>query len=236
MSAYLLKSLLRQEDKMLDDLFAKLFPKDSAAPSGPVEYIVAGLGNPGTEYENTRHNAGYMALDRLAEKYGVRVNRIRFKSLCGECVIQGKKVLLLKPTTYMNLSGQAVQEALAFYKLPVQRLIVLCDDINLAPGRLRIRRSGSDGGQNGLKNIIYLTGSDAFPRVRIGIGGKSHPNMDLKDWVLGRFSPDEIKLVAPALDHAAAAVELLVQDKIAEAMNLYNRAPQPEQVPDEHQS
>ncbi len=220
---------------MLDELFAKLFPKNSSAPSGPVEYIVAGLGNPGVEYENTRHNAGYLALDRLAQKYSVKVSRIRFKSLCGECVIKGKKVLLLKPTTYMNLSGQAIQEALAFYKLPAQRLIVLCDDINLAPGRLRIRRSGSDGGQNGLKNIIYLTGSNAFPRIRIGIGGKPYPDMDMKDWVIGRLTPDEMKQITPALENAVAAVELLVQGKMDEAMNRYNKAPQSEQDADSSQ-
>ncbi len=217
---------------MLDDLFAKLFPQSSPAPAGPVEYIVAGLGNPGTEYQATRHNAGYLALDLLAEKYNVKVSRIRFQSLCGECVIHGKKVLLLKPTTYMNLSGRAVQEALAFHKVPMQRLIVLCDDINLAPGRLRIRRSGSDGGQKGLQNIIYLTGSDAFPRVRIGIGGKPYPNMDMKDWVIGRLSPDEMKEIAPALENAVTAVELLVQGKINDAMNLFNKAPQPPQDSD----
>ncbi len=217
---------------MLDDLFAKLFPQSSPVPSGPVEYIVAGLGNPGTEYQTTRHNAGYLALDLLAEKHNVKVSRIRFQSLCGECVIHGKKVLLLKPTTYMNLSGRAVQEALAFHKVPIQRLIVLCDDINLDPGRLRIRRSGSDGGQKGLQNIIYLTGNDDFPRVRIGIGGKPYPDMDMKDWVIGRLSPDEMKEIAPALENAVTAVELLVQDKINDAMNLFNKAPQPPQDSD----
>ena len=191
--------------------------------SGPVEYIVAGLGNPGREYAATRHNSGYMALDRMAERHSFELKRLKFKSLCGEAMLGGKRVLFLKPSTYMNLSGQAVQEAMQFYKIQPEQLIVVCDDINLPQGKMRIRRGGSDGGQNGLKNIIYLLGSDQFPRVRIGIGGKAHPGMDLVDWVIGRFTTGEMELVGPVLEKAGEAVELIVRGNIDRAMDQFNR-------------
>ncbi len=212
---------------MLDQLFATLFPA-SAVPAGPVEYVVAGLGNPGQEYAETRHNAGWLALETIAAGAGARVNRIRFKSLAGECALGGVRVLLLKPTTYMNLSGHAAQEALAFYKLPIERLVVLCDDVALPFGQLRVRRAGSDGGQKGLANIIYLTGSNAFARVRIGIGRPPHPDMDVKDWVLSRFSPAERAALEPVLGRAAQAAGLIVAGKCDEAMNLFNRTEKPE--------
>ncbi|MDR2909515.1 MAG: aminoacyl-tRNA hydrolase [Oscillospiraceae bacterium] len=208
---------------MLDDLFAKLFPRPAANPPGPVEYIVAGLGNPGREYEDTRHNAGYLAVEALADMLGVKITRLRFKSLCAECLVAGKKALLLKPATFMNLSGQAVTEALAFYKLPPERLIVICDDIALSQGTVRVRKGGSDGGQKGLKNIIYLLGSDNFPRIRVGIGPKAHPDMDLVDWVIGRFSQEESERLKPALNAAARAAELIAAGNINEAMNRFNR-------------
>ena len=195
---------------------------NAAAPQGPVEFIVAGLGNPGQEYENTRHNAGFVTIDRFAEKHNVQINRLKYKALCGECTAGGKRVLLMKPQTFMNNSGQSVTQAMSFYKIPPERVIILLDDISLEPGRLRIRRKGSDGGQNGLKNIIYLSGKDTFPRVKIGIGAKPNPGWDLAKWVLSRFTPDEQKLLQEAADKACIALELIIGGDIDRAMNLYN--------------
>lgn len=191
-------------------------------PTGPVEYLIVGLGNPGPKYDGTRHNAGFMALDYIAEKAGVSVDRVKFKGLCATAPLGGKKVLLLKPGTYMNLSGQSVTEALNFYKLPPERAVVLYDDIYFPPGKLRIRTHGSDGGQNGMKNIIYLTGKDTIPRIRLGTGDRPDPKWDLADWVLSKFSPEDSKLFYEAVQHAYEAVELIVQGKTAEAMNRYN--------------
>lgn len=202
-------------------MFKNIFARN-AEPAGPVEYIVAGLGNPGGKYEGTRHNAGFMALDYIAEKAGARVDRIRFKGLTGTAVIGGKKVLLLKPSTYMNLSGQSVTEAMAFYKLPPEKVIVLFDDVSLEPGRMRIRMKGSDGGQNGMKNIIYLSGSDHFPRIKLGTGAKPNPQWDLADWVLSKFTEADRKALYEAIDHANSSVELMVRGDAAEAMNKYN--------------
>lgn len=202
-------------------MFKNPFVK-SAEPAGPVEYMIVGLGNPGSKYEGTRHNAGFMAIDYIAEKADAQIQRIRFKGLCGFAVIGGKKVLLLKPSTYMNLSGQSVIEAMNFYKLPPEKVIVLFDDISLEPGHIRIRMKGSHGGQNGMKNIIYLSGSDQFPRVKIGTGAKPNPEWDLADWVLSRFSAAESKALAEAAEHVYASVSLMVQGKAAEAMNKYN--------------
>jgi PTH1 family peptidyl-tRNA hydrolase len=190
--------------------------------SGGIEFIIAGLGNPGTQYENTRHNAGYMAADLIAKEAGVKLNKLKFQSLTGVALLGGKKCLLMKPTTFMNLSGQAVTAALDYYKLPPEKLLVCCDDITGAIGQLRIRRSGSDGGHNGLKNIIYLTGSDQFPRIKIGVGDKPHPDYPLVDWVLSRFTKDEYQHLQPAVKNAAAAALLIVGGEIEKAMNLYN--------------
>jgi PTH1 family peptidyl-tRNA hydrolase len=191
-------------------------------PCGPVEYIVAGLGNPGEKYDGTRHNAGFMALDYIAEKCGVKIDRLKFKGLCGTAAIGGKKVLLLKPSTYMNLSGQSVTEAMNFYKLPPEHVIIIYDDISFEPGKMRIRMKGSDGGQNGMKNIIYLAGKDTFPRIRLGTGDRPDRRWDLADWVLSRFSEADAKLFYEAVEHAYSAVELMVQGKAADAMNQYN--------------
>jgi PTH1 family peptidyl-tRNA hydrolase len=193
-----------------------------AAFKGPVEFIVAGLGNPGAQYAQTRHNAGFMALDYIASARGVRVERIRFKALVGEGELEGRPALLMKPSTYMNLSGEAVQAALHYYRLPPSRLIVLYDDVSLAPGRLRIRLRGSDGGHNGVRNIIELLNSDEFPRIKLGVGGKPHPDYDMKDWVLSRFSPQEKKLVDEAVHKASQAVLMIVEGKAGEAMNCFN--------------
>ena len=198
-----------------------LFQKNTPSP-GPVEFLVVGLGNPGKQYEGTRHNAGFLALDTIAQKHHTEIKRIKFKGTVGECVLGGKKVLLLKPSTYMNLSGQSVQEAMQFYKLPPEKVLVIFDDINLDPGKLRIRRKGSDGGHNGMKNIIYLAGSDQFPRIKLGVGKKPHPDYNLADWVLSRFTDKEMDSLSTALENATAAAELIVRGDTDRAMNLYN--------------
>ena len=203
-----------------NNFFARFTSRAPAA--GPVEFLVVGLGNPGREYENTRHNAGFLAADRIAEKYHASIDRLKFKGTVGQCRLGGKGVLLLKPGTYMNLSGQSVTEAMRFYKLKPEQVLVIFDDINLEPGQLRIRRKGSDGGHNGMKNIIYLSGSDQFPRIKLGVGKKPHPNYDLADWVLSRFTEKDREALSTALDNAAAAAELIVKGDIDRAMNLYN--------------
>ncbi|MBC8610839.1 Peptidyl-tRNA hydrolase [uncultured Ruminococcus sp.] len=190
--------------------------------SGGVEYLIVGLGNPDRKYENTRHNAGFMAVDVIAAENHCSVDRLKYKSLTGQCTIAGHKCLLMKPTTYMNLSGQAVVEAMNFYKIPPERVIVLFDDISLDVGKLRIRRKGSHGGHNGMKNIIYLSGKDTFPRIKIGVGKKPHPEYDLADWVLSAFRAEEQKLLAPVLQYCAEAVALMVEGKTDQAMNQFN--------------
>lgn len=201
------------------DLFKQV---ESAAPAGPPEYLIVGLGNPGLEYAQTRHNAGFMTLDLLAEREHTEIKRMKFKSLCGDAVIAGKRCLLMKPTTYMNNSGQAVAEAMQFYKLPIDHIIVVYDDISLEPSRLRIRRKGSDGGHNGIKSIIYLTGEDAFPRIKLGVGKKPRPDYNLADWVLSRFTREELEQLHIAAEHACESIALMVNGKIEEAMNRYN--------------
>ncbi|UZT82079.1 aminoacyl-tRNA hydrolase [Caproicibacterium sp. BJN0003] len=199
-----------------------MFFQKSPEAIGSIEYLLVGLGNPGKEYEGTRHNTGFMAIDKIADDAGVKLDRLKFKGLCTSATFGGKKVLLLKPSTFMNLSGQSVTEAMRFYKLPPEKVIVLFDDISLPCGHLRIRRKGSDGGHNGMKNILYLSGSDQFPRIKIGVGKKPNPQWDLADWVLSHFSTDEMKLMDESTKNAAAAAALMVNDKIDEAMNRYN--------------
>lgn len=189
---------------------------------GAYSWLIAGLGNPEPKYEQTRHNAGFLAIDRLAEKRGASIKKMKFHALTGEAEISGERCLLLKPLTFMNLSGEAVEEASQFYKIPPERILVLFDDISLEPGRLRIRRKGSDGGHNGIKSIIHCTGADTFPRVKIGVGKKPHPDYDLAAWVLSRFTKEEMTALSCALDHAADAVELVVAGKTEEAMNRFN--------------
>ena len=199
-----------------------LFASRKPAPSGPVSFLIDGLGNPGSRYENTRHNAGFMAIDRIAAKAGVSIDRLKFKGLTAQAEVGGQCVLLLKPSTFMNLSGQSVREAMTFYKLPPERCLILFDDISLEPGHLRIRAKGSDGGHNGMKNIIYLSGHDTFPRVRLGVGKKPNPQWDLADWVLSRFTPAELKELDTAIEHAAEAAALIVNGKLQEAQNRFN--------------
>lgn len=204
------------------DIFDKISSEKAELPPGAPEFIIVGLGNPGAQYENTRHNAGFMTVDTLAEKHGFSMKKLRFKSLTGECVIGGKKCLVMKPSTYMNNSGQAVTEAMSFFKIPIENVIVCYDDISLEPGKLRIRRKGSDGGHNGIKSIIYLTGSDEFPRVKLGVGAKPNKDYDLAAWVLGCFSSEDIPKIREAAENACQAVELIVKGETDKAMNRFN--------------
>lgn len=199
-----------------------MFFKKKPAP-GPVDFIVAGLGNPGKQYEATRHNAGFIALEALAEKLDADVRRIKFKSYCGEAAVGDKRVLLMMPQTYMNNSGEALREAMQFYKLSPQQVLVMMDDISLPVGTIRIRRKGSDGGQKGMRSIITLTGSDQFPRIKLGVGEKPHPDYDLAAWVLSKFTKEEQPVMVDAARRAADAACLIVQGEIEKAMNQYSR-------------
>jgi len=191
-------------------------------PAGPVDFMVVGLGNPGRQYEGTRHNAGFAVIEALAASLGVRVDRVRFKAYTGQANIDGTRVLLLMPQTYMNNSGQAVTEAMRFYKLPPERVLLVADDVCLPVGRLRIRRKGSDGGQKGLRSIITLAGSDAFPRIKLGVGEKPHLDYDLADWVLSRFTKEEAPLFLDTVNKAVQAVRLMAVGDIDTAMNRYS--------------
>ena len=189
--------------------------------SSAVEYLIVGLGNPGKQYEHTRHNAGFDALDDCAERWGISVVRSKFDALTGTGSAGVAKVMLMKPQTFMNLSGQAVKKAVDFYKLPPERVIVLFDDISLEPGKLRLRKTGSAGGHNGIKSIIAAIGQD-FPRVKIGVGKKPHPDYDLADWVLSRFSAEDQKAIAARHQDIAAALELIMNDQFELAQSRYN--------------
>ena len=192
------------------------------APSSGAEWIVAGLGNPEARYEGTRHNAGFAALDALAERWGCTLNKSKWQGLYGMAEVDGRKVLLLKPLTYMNLSGQSIAPAAQFYKIPRSHVLVLCDDITQEPGHLRIRANGSAGGHNGLKSIIASLGGEDFPRLRIGVGAKPHPDYDLAAWVLAKFPPDAAKAVADRRDDIEAACRLILDGKLGEAQNKFN--------------
>ena len=185
-------------------------------------WLIVGLGNPGKEYERSRHNCGFRALDILAKDLGCSVDRGKFQGLYGQNTYQGKKLYLLKPLTYMNLSGQSVLQLSAYFQIPPQRIIVLFDDISLEPGRLRVRAEGSAGGHNGIKSVIAQLGSEAFPRVKIGVGGKPNPEYDLAAWVLGSFPPAEEKAVSAALDAAGDAALTIIDKGVPEAANRFN--------------
>lgn len=185
-------------------------------------FVVVGLGNPGDKYRYTRHNAGFITIDYMASQYKINVNRTKFKAVTGEGEIAGEKVLLVKPQTYMNLSGESVMDIMNWYKLETSKLIVIYDDVDLAVGRLRLRPAGSAGSHNGMKSIIYLLNSDDFPRVRIGIG-KQPEYMDLADYVLGRFGDEEIPLMEEAVKNASQAVGEIIKNGINSAMNKYNK-------------
>ncbi len=190
--------------------------------SSGCDYLIVGLGNPGSKYWNTRHNVGYAALEALAEELKVKVDRVKFQGLMGQGSYEGMKVILLKPTTYMNLSGQSVAAAARFYKVPPEHIIVLSDDISLDPGRLRIRKNGSAGGHNGLKSIISSLGSQEFPRIKIGVGAKPHPDYDLADWVLSTFPLAQRESMDETYKKAADAALLLMQKGPEAAANKYN--------------
>ncbi len=187
-----------------------------------VEWLLVGLGNPGDKYESTRHNVGYAAIDALAEELRVPVQKLKHRSLTQSVELGGARVLLMKPITYMNLSGEAVGEAARFYKIPPERVLVLSDDVSLPVGRLRIRKSGSAGGHNGLKSIIQHLGTDQFPRIKIGVGEKPHPDYDMADWVLGKFAGEDAKIISQAIQRAGEAAACYIQDGPDKAMNRFN--------------
>ena len=187
-----------------------------------VTWLVVGLGNMGDQYEHTRHNVGFDVIDLLAGKLDIPIQRLKFKALTNTATVGGEKVLLMKPVTYMNLSGEAVEQAAGFYKIPPERVIVISDEVALPPGKLRVRPSGSAGGHNGLKNIIAHLHSEAFPRIRIGVGGKPHPDYDMADWVLGRPQGDDRKAVDSAEAKAVQAIEAIIREGVPSAMNKFN--------------
>ncbi len=185
-------------------------------------FLIVGLGNPGKKYENTRHNAGYKVIDALADKYGISVKEKKFKGLCGTGAIEGQKVLLLKPETYMNASGESVREAMDFYKLdPESEMLVIFDDISLEPGNMRIRLKGSAGGHNGIKSLIAHTGTQGFMRIKVGVGEKPK-EWDLADYVLGNFSGEDEGKIKEIMPDIIRAVTLILQDNAPQAMNDYN--------------
>ncbi len=195
--------------------------KEFTSGSAPA-FLIVGLGNPGAKYEFTRHNAGFLTLDRLCVEEHFKINKIKFKSLIGEVTLNGCRCIAMKPQTFMNNSGEAVREAAAFYKIPPENILVIFDDISLPVGRLRIRRKGSDGGHNGIKSILYHLQSDAFPRIKLGIGEKPHPDYDLADWVLSTFRKEEMEPLQTAVSGACEAIRLIVAGKTDEAMNRFN--------------
>lgn len=187
-----------------------------------MDWIVVGLGNPGKNYEYTRHNVGWLAIDAFADKMGVKINRIKFRALCGECMVNGKKILLMKPQTYMNASGEAIAEACNYYDVAPDRVLVICDDVTLPFNRIRIRQKGSAGGHNGLKSIINCLGSDTFPRLRIGVSDRGDPTTDLADWVLGSFSGTEKKKLAERFADTNEIIPLMIDGRTEDAMSRYN--------------
>ena len=190
--------------------------------SGGAGWLIVGLGNPGVAYENTRHNIGFQVLDQLGERQKKPIQRLKFKALTNLFTISGEKVLVMKPVTYMNLSGEAVRPAADFYKIPPERILVVSDDTALPAGRLRIRKGGSAGGHNGLKSIIQHLGSDRFPRLRVGVGEKPHPDYDMADWVLGKFTGEDKKKMDQAVERAAEAIECILKDGLDRGMSRFN--------------
>ena len=196
--------------------------KVSAAPSGSPEFMVVGLGNPGRDYEMTRHNAGFLTLDHIAAEENIEIKKLKYKALIGDTVISGHRCLLVKPQTFMNNSGEVVREISQFYKIPPEKIIVIFDDISLPCGKLRIRRKGTDGGHNGIKSIIYHLNSDNFPRIKIGVGAKPHPDYNLADWVLSAFKKDEMEELKKAITKATEVLPFMLDGEIDKAMNKAN--------------
>lgn len=190
--------------------------------SSPVSWLIVGLGNVGDKYEGTRHNVGFEVVEELGERGSFPIQKLKHKALTQSAEISGVRVLVMKPVTYMNLSGEAVGDAARFYKIPAGQVLVVCDDVSLPLGKLRIRKSGSAGGHNGLKNIIQHLGSDQFPRLKVGVGGKPDPDYDLADWVLGKFRGEDRKVMDEAVKRAADAVECILKDGCEKAMNRFN--------------
>lgn len=196
--------------------------KKDFSSAGAPEFLIVGLGNPGEKYEYTRHNAGFLTLDRLCVEENFKINKIKHKALLGDVKIGDHRCIVMKPQTFMNNSGEAVREAASFYKIPPQNIIVVFDDISLPCGKIRIRRKGSDGGHNGIKSIIYHLKSNEFPRVKVGVGAKPHPDYDLADWVLSTFKKDELEELKKAVLDACEAIRLITESKTDEAMNRFN--------------
>ena len=190
--------------------------------AGPVSWLIVGLGNMGDQYEHTRHNVGFDVVDEIADKLDIPVQRLKFKALTNTATLAGERVLLMKPVTFMNLSGEAVEPAAAFYKVPPDHILVLSDEVALPPGKLRVRASGSAGGHNGLKNIIAHLGTDQFPRIRVGVGQKPHPDYDMADWVLGKPQGEDRKAIDDAVKRAAQAVECYIKEGPQAAMSKFN--------------
>ncbi|APF24275.1 MULTISPECIES: aminoacyl-tRNA hydrolase [Clostridium] len=182
-------------------------------------FLIVGLGNPGSQYEDTRHNIGFKVVDNIAKEYNIEINRQKFKGVCGEGFINGEKVILLKPTTYMNLSGESIREVVDFYKLSNDDVLVIYDDISLDVGRLRIREKGSAGGHNGIKSIIAHLGTDIFPRIKVGVG---QPNVDLVNYVLGKFTKEEMEVLNESIDASTKAAKEIISNDVKTAMNIYN--------------
>ena len=194
------------------------FERSKGAP----KWLIVCLGNPGPKYEGTRHNAGFMAVGALSEKFGVSVNKLRFKALTGTCTINGETVMIMKPQTYMNLSGEAVAQAVKFYKIPADHVIVISDEMALPVGKIRVKTKGSAGGHNGLKDIIEKLGTEDFPRIRLGVGAPPHPDYDVKDWVLSVFRNQDAEDMADASKRAADAAACYISEGAERAMNKYN--------------
>lgn len=202
------------------DLFKKI---EKPSDTSPIEFIVAGLGNIGKQYERTRHNIGFLAIDFIAERLGVRIDRVKFHAMTAEASVAGRRVLLMKPTTLMNNSGVAIGEAAAFYKIPPERVIVLSDDISLPVGKIRIKRHGSAGGHNGLKSIIAHLSSEEFPRIKIGVGQKPTPEYDLVNWVLGVFPGEDLEKISERFPDITSGVSDIISGNIDGAMNKYSK-------------
>lgn len=208
----------------MTDIFAlfKKISQESATSPAPITHLIVGLGNPGDKYYLTRHNAGFLMMDYLAQRLNVKIDRSKFKALTAEATVGGKRVLLMKPQTFMNASGEAVQAAAAFYKIPMEHVLVFSDDVSLDVGRIRVRRKGSDGGQRGLRSIIRIMNTDDFPRIRFGVGEKPHPDYDLADWVLSEFSKAEQEQLFASFEKAYDGMLRVLDGDIDGAMQLCN--------------